>query len=221
MEERATMLKVIQEQYPSCRVMDSGRAIVLEPPADGRYGMLALELPIRLPTTSCRDERTLYREIMMRINGLTRALPDIGTRTLDMMNVRQSILGTVWEGAHMEIFLRFGILRPSRQVLKIVPPEYADDVQIVLRTRSNEDLKTLTDLLDRSIDHDYDCQGWTYSYGRVRGYNHIFWTMKIVRDLVTIRDQMEDYWRLVNGSWSGGQEQRKYINNWLSGADFR
>ncbi len=221
MEERAMVLNEIRAQYPSCRVVDLGRAIELQPPLDGRYGTVTLELPMRPLATSCRDERMLCRELMTRMNSLTRALPDIGMQTLDAINMRQVVHGTVWEGAHMEAFLRFGILRSHGQVLKIVPPEYANDVQIILRTRSNEDLETLIDLLDQSIGYEYDCQGWSYSYMRDHGCNHVFWTMKIVQDLVAIRDKMEDYWQLVNGSWSCGQEQRKYINSWLAGADFR
>lgn len=227
MDER--VMSVVEKQYPECKVVDVERAVVLVPPADGRYGTLALELPLRMPTTSYRDEQLFCSEVITKMHDMTRALPDIGKQTLGVVDVRQQMRGTVWEQAHLEAFLRFGILLDTeervkpyyaeRQVLKIVPPEYATDMQMILRTRSNEDLETLMGLLQQS--GDYECGHWSYSYARVRGFNHIFWTMKVAGQLVAVRDEMEEYWQLVNGPGSGGQLQRKYINAWLAGVDFR
>lgn len=101
----------------------------------------------------------------------------------------------------------------------MVPPQFATDVQVILRTRSNEELELLLSLIEKGVS--YDCSTLSCSYMRVRGYNHIFFLVRIARDLVEIRNRMEKYWQLVNGPWSGGQEQRKYINAWSSGVDFR
>lgn len=226
---RELLLKEVRAQYSECQVVDVERAIVLIPPEDGRYGMLALEVPMRSPESSYHDERTLCRETMSQMNGLTRALPDIGRQTLSAINFLQEARGTIWGGAHMETFLRFGIMtevderaKPyysGSHVLKIVPPQYATDVQIILRTRSNDDLTQLVELLQRA--DSYRLWGWTHSYARVLGCNHVFGTVGISSDLVGIRDQMEGYWQMVNGAWSSGRENRQYINNWLSGVDFR
>ncbi len=229
MDKRETVLKIVRERYPECQVADTERAVLLVPPVDGRYGTLVLEVPMWAPTSSY-DERALFREITLRMDGLTRALPDIGRQTLDALSFSERVRGTVWEGMHLETFLRFGIMTDAneaanpyrssqRSALKIVPPLYATDVQVILRTRSNAELETLADLMRQT--EGYTHQDWTYSYERVQGYNHVFGTVRIARDLVAIRDEMEKYWQLVNGSWSNGRAQRQYVNRWMSGVDFR
>lgn len=229
MEERARLLSEIQTQYAKCQVIDLERAILLIPPRNGCFGKLPLELPVQVPIAfdpNC-NERDFSRVVTTQMSGLTRALPDMRKRTLGALHVQQLLRETAWTTDCMEVFLRFGILTtaPSvlgrgfgRQMMKILPPQYADDMQVILRIKSKEDPKTLIDLLRQS---DYDCQGWSSPRVRAHGYMYVFWTMKIEQDLVTIRDQMEDYWRLVTGSWRAEQEQRRYINSWLSGIDFR
>lgn len=231
MNDKHTMtLEVLRKHYTECQVIDTGRSILIIPPANGCYGLLPLELPTWLPVSSYCDEQALSRELATRTDCLTRALPDIGRQTLNALDFGRLTHGTAWEGAQLETFLRFGIIskaedispgpyRPRRRALKVVPPQYATEIQIILRTRSNGQLETLAELLQHA--KGYKSWGWHCSYERVRGYNHIFGTIEITRDLVEIRDQMVYYWDLVNGPWSNGQAQRQYINRWMSGVDFR
>jgi len=223
MEKRATVFDIVKEQYSDCQVIDTGRSTLLIPPGDGRYGELALEVPTpRLPALHYYDERIFRREVLSQMDGLTRALPDIGRQTLNALKFSERTRGTAWAGIHLETFLRFGMITKvhgEQVALKIVPPRYATDTQIILRTRSNAQLEGLIELIRQN--EEYSFQEWTCSYRRVQGYNHIFGVVGIARDMVEIRDQMEYYWRLVNGVCSDFREQRQYVNNWLSGVDLR
>lgn len=229
MEVRGQIMQSIEKLYPDCRVLDIGRAVILIPPKDGRFGTLPLEVPVPLsPKSLSRSEQMICREVTVNMEGLVRALPDIGQQTLSALRFSERVYGTIWEGTHLEAFLRFGILlkadraikmpRSSRMVLKIVPPQYATDMQIILRTRSNNDLSTLVKLLPKAK---MKYPAWSYSYARIMGCNHVFGALSISGDFTEIKDQMEDYWRLVNGTWRDGREQRQYVNRWLSGMNFR
>lgn len=228
MKLRGQIVQSIEELYPDCRVLDIGRAIILIPPKDGRYGALPLEVPVPLLSKSfSHSEQMMRGEVAARMEGLVRALPDIGQQTPNALKLSERVRGTIWERTHLEVFLRFGILlkanrviklpRSNRMILKIVPPQYATDMQIILRTRSNGDLSTLVKLLPKAK---IKYPAWSYSYARIMGYNHVFGTLSISGDFTEIKDQMVDYWQLVNGAWCDGREQRQYVNQWLSGMSF-
>lgn len=113
-------IEMIRGQYPDCEVIDTGLgSLVFIPPADGRYGSLALEVPSYLPMVANLDERALCQESLMRMEGSTRALPDIGKQTLDALNLRQLVRGTIWAQEQLETFMRFGIMDQTDRLSKV------------------------------------------------------------------------------------------------------
>lgn len=226
---REVAVDLIRGQYRDCQVIDVERALLLIPPVDGRYGMLPLEVPILLPSSPCCDEQTLRREVIMQMSGLTRALPDVGQQALDVLGFNKLAERITWEGTDLGVFLRFGIITKTdgavksycsrRLMLKITPPQYATDVQVIIKVPSGESLKALGKLMRKVT----GCKYYRYicSTAQTRGYGYVFGAARITREFVAIRDRIEHYWDLVNNPGPAWQEQRKFINLWMAGVDFR
>lgn len=229
MNRREAVVDMVKSQYHDCQVIDVERALLLIPPADGRYGMLPLEVTISLPDSSYCDEQALRREVTMQMSGSTRALPDVSRQVLNVLGLDRVIPQSAQGDEQSEVFLRFGVMTEATEVaklyyskqtiLKIVPPRYATDMQIVLRIRSSEKLEALAKLMRRAMGRRH--RKCACSDTRVQGYSYIFGVVRIAQEFIAIRDQVEYYWELVNNPCPAWQEQRKFINSWMSGIDFK
>ncbi len=229
MDKRAAVVNIVKGQYRNCQVIDMGRALLLIPPADGRYGMLPLEAMISLSESCYRSERTLQQEVTIQMSGSTRALPDTSQQVLNVLGFDGTAQRTAQEAEPPEVFLRFGVMTEATEVaklyyskqtiLKIVPPRYATDMQIILKVRSNEESEVLTKLMRKAVGRRH--RKCVCSNARVRGYSYIFGVVRIAQEFMAVRDRVEYYWELVNNPSPSWQDQRKFINCWMAGVDFK